>query len=646
MEQGNIYRIVSIVYLCVLWCSPAGAADDEHLRSLSSPLTLEQAVAFGLKHNPVLRAAEEELKAAMQGIESARADFLPRFDVFYRNTQWEDEPIAKIHGIPGGASQFQTSDRSLNHWQAEVRQPLFEGFGLKALYEMAKEERNIADSRRLEARLNLVRAIQQTFIRTLLAEKVLGVAREDVMQLGAHLKDAEAFHRQGLTPLNDVLRAEVALADAKQRERDAAQDVSTLRLGLNRLLGIEGRTDSSLAEWDKMPESEQDPGDPSRLERLLSLAEHTRPEIFSLAASIREAEQGERFARSAAYPHLFLFGTYYREGDDFWGTENDFTNDHNAAVGVRMDWNWFEGGKTKALLRQWRHKRDAVIDRQEDLLKQVRIEVKNAYEELHVAGNNLATSRVAIKQAEESLRITNIQYREQVVISLPLYVQTLLGYTAVWAGFVLGPGGIASLLVMPFAGILMKKGVNARTLLAVGLSTMAYSLWLMGDLNLEADFYNVALPRIVQGLGIGLFFVPLSASTYANIPKQEMGNASGIFNLLRNLGGSFGVAASATLLSQRSQFHQNFLVERVTPFDTSFQVLSENLRRTLPGSGYGADAPVLGGIYREVLRQANMLAFNDIFWLFAWFTIFLVPLTFLMKRPSHAGPPDGPQGVH
>lgn len=232
-------------------------------------------------------------------------------------------------------------------------------------------------------------------------------------------------------------------------------------------------------------------------------------------------------------------------------------------------------------------------------------------------------------------------------VLLPLYVQTLMGYTAVWAGFVLGPGGIASLLVMPFAGILMKKGVNARTLLAVGLSTMAYSLWLMGGLNLEADFYNVALPRVVQGLGIGLFFVPLSASTYANIPKEEMGNASGIFNLIRNLGGSFGVAASATLLSQRSQFHQSFLVERVTPFNTSFQVLSENLRHTLPGSGYaGSDAPVLGGIYREVLRQANMLAFNDIFWLFAWFTIFLVPLTFLMKRPRHAGPPDGPQGLH
>lgn len=444
MEHSTASKaFLSFCIVCLLWHSPAIAVDDEG-GPLHGPLTLEKAVTFGLKHNPVLRAAEEELRAAMQGVKSARAEFFPRLDISYQNTQWQDEPMAKIHGI-SGASQFQTSDRSLNYWQAEIRQPIFKGFGLSAQYEMAKEERNIADHRRVEARLNLVKAIQQTFIRTLLTEKVQGVARENVMQLEAHLRDAEAFHRQGLTPLNDVLRAEVALADAKQRERDAAKDVSMLRLELNRLLGVEETIDLNLAEWEKMPASERDSGDSFRLERLLSLAEHNRPEVFSFAASIREAEQGERLARSAAYPHLFLFGTYYREGDDFLATENDFANDHNAAVGVRMDWNWFEGGKTKAVLRQWRHRRDATIGRQQDLLNQIRVEVKNAYDELHVAENNLATSRVAIKQAEENLRITNVQYREQVVISSEVidaqfflarartnYYQALYNYQLAW----------------------------------------------------------------------------------------------------------------------------------------------------------------------------------------------------------------------
>jgi DHA2 family multidrug resistance protein len=232
-------------------------------------------------------------------------------------------------------------------------------------------------------------------------------------------------------------------------------------------------------------------------------------------------------------------------------------------------------------------------------------------------------------------------------VLLPLYAQTLMGYTAVWAGYVLGPGGVASLFIMPIAGILMKRGVRPKVLLSVGLVTMAYALWLMGGLNLEADFASIALPRFIQGFGIGLFFVPLAGSTYVNIPREQMGNASGIFNLLRNLGGSFGVAVSATLLSQRSQLHQNFLVEHVTPFNPALQEYVAQLSRAAPGLAEGMTHSklLLAGIYREVLRQANMLAFNDVFWLFAWLTVALVPLTLLMK--THRGGPAGaPEGVH
>lgn len=230
------------------------------------------------------------------------------------------------------------------------------------------------------------------------------------------------------------------------------------------------------------------------------------------------------------------------------------------------------------------------------------------------------------------------------LVMLPLYAQTLMDYTALWAGLVLGPGGVASLMVMPVAGILMKKGVKPRLLLGVGLSIMAYSLWLMSRFNLQADFMSVAWPRIVQGFGMGLFFVPLSASTYISIPREGMGNASGIFNLLRNLGGSFGVAVSATLVAQRSQFHQNFLVENVTPYSTQLQVYAQRLMEALPA---GTDSTkLLAAIYQELLRQANMLAYNDVFWLFGWFTAVLVPLTFLMRQPKRGAVDQLPGGAH
>lgn len=234
-------------------------------------------------------------------------------------------------------------------------------------------------------------------------------------------------------------------------------------------------------------------------------------------------------------------------------------------------------------------------------------------------------------------------------VLLPLYVQNLMGYTAMWAGFVLGPGGIASLFIMPVAGNLMKKGVKPHGLLALGLALMAYSLFLMSGFNLEAGFSTIVWPRILQGFGLGLFFVPLSAATYMNIPREEMGNASGMFNLLRNLGGSFGVAFSTTMLSQRAQLHQSLLVERVTPFNPALRDYARRMLSLLPGGPglYSADSPqMIGRVYREVLRQANMLSFNDTFFLYCWFSAFLIPLTLFLRRAKNAPAQAPPPGVH
>ncbi len=222
------------------------------------------------------------------------------------------------------------------------------------------------------------------------------------------------------------------------------------------------------------------------------------------------------------------------------------------------------------------------------------------------------------------------------IVLLPLYLQNLMEYTAMLAGLVLGPGGLASLMVMPIAGILMKRGVPPKRLLALGLTLAAVALTLMSRFNLQADFFSAAWPRIVQALGMGLFFVPLSAATYVNIPREHMGNATGIFNLLRNLGGSFGVAISTTVLSQRSQWHQNMLVDHLTPFDLPFRRAMDKMLAVLGGdwASFYDRKMAMAGIYGETLRQAAMMAFNDTFWVFAWMTAALVPVTFVMRGPQ------------
>jgi DHA2 family multidrug resistance protein len=224
------------------------------------------------------------------------------------------------------------------------------------------------------------------------------------------------------------------------------------------------------------------------------------------------------------------------------------------------------------------------------------------------------------------------------IVLLPIYLQTLMGYTSFLAGFVLGPGGIATLIALPLAGGLINK-VNPKALLAFGIVVNAYATYLMSRFNLSADFYTVIWPRIVLGIGMGFFFIPLTTMTMSGIRKEDMGNASAIYNLLRNLGGSFGVAFVTTILSRREQFHQARLVDHLTPFNRSYQLFSEkssHLLSFLGLEGSLSDRGALALMYRELLRQASMLSFNDAFHLVSIMMISILPLVLLMRRAKGA----------
>ena len=230
------------------------------------------------------------------------------------------------------------------------------------------------------------------------------------------------------------------------------------------------------------------------------------------------------------------------------------------------------------------------------------------------------------------------------LVLLPVYVQKLMGYTPWWAGWVLAPGGISSLIMMPITAKLMQK-VEARRLLFVGLAINAYALYMMSGFNLEADFMAILWPRVVQGVGLALFFVPVATLTVGPIPKEKMGNASAVFNLVRNLGGSFGVAVLTTQLARRAQFHHYRLTEHLTPYDPQFQHALERIRGWLEmhaGMGQGL-GHALGLIYGELNRHAFMLAFNDTFFLDSFFFVLPLFLVFLMRR---ADPHSGPVGAH
>ena len=220
------------------------------------------------------------------------------------------------------------------------------------------------------------------------------------------------------------------------------------------------------------------------------------------------------------------------------------------------------------------------------------------------------------------------------IVLLPIYLQTLMGYNATLAGMVLGPGGVATLIAMPVAGRLVTK-TNPKFLLGFGIVVSAYATHLMAQFNLLADFTTIIWPRLVLGIGMGFLFIPLTTMTMSSVKKEDMGNASAIYNLLRNLGGSFGVAFVTTIIARRAQVHQTYLTSQLSQFDRGLQIALHQSTQAMQQAGFApsvSGSAGAGAIYSQLIRQASMMSFNDAFALLSVFMACILPLVLFMKK--------------
>ncbi len=222
---------------------------------------------------------------------------------------------------------------------------------------------------------------------------------------------------------------------------------------------------------------------------------------------------------------------------------------------------------------------------------------------------------------------------------IPIYLQTLMGYTAMLSGLTLSPRGIGALVTMPVVGFLLGK-IDFRKLIGTGFILLSISLWTFGGINLEISMWNIILPNILMGVGLSMIFVPLSAVAMGMLAREEMGNASGIFNLMRNIGGSAGISAVTTILDRQSQVHQSEMVSQLAPSSPAFQIRSNELQHAF-GQFYPASEALQkahGTIYNELVRQSTLLAFIDNFRLLAGLSLLCVGAVLLLKRVKAKGP--------
>ncbi|MBS1797605.1 MAG: DHA2 family efflux MFS transporter permease subunit [Acidobacteria bacterium] len=220
---------------------------------------------------------------------------------------------------------------------------------------------------------------------------------------------------------------------------------------------------------------------------------------------------------------------------------------------------------------------------------------------------------------------------------LPLFLQTLLGYPAVQSGLAVSPRGLGSMVSMLVVGRLIGR-IDGRYLIAFGFLVLAFSTDYFTGITLDIAQTNIIYPMIISGFAMGFVFVPLTTMTMGTLSNEQIGNASGIYNLMRNTGGSIGIAAMTTFLARGAQTHQAALAPNLTPYNPAFQEMVARVQQSLGGASV---EQAYGVVYNMLVRQAAILSYIDNFRLLVILCLLCVPAAFLFKKVTSAKPPPG-----
>jgi DHA2 family multidrug resistance protein len=225
------------------------------------------------------------------------------------------------------------------------------------------------------------------------------------------------------------------------------------------------------------------------------------------------------------------------------------------------------------------------------------------------------------------------------LVLLPILLQTLLGYPSMQAGMAMAPRGIGAFCMMPLVGFLTGR-FDVRKLLMTGLLVGGITLLWLGQINLQAGYWDIFWPQLAQGMGMSLLFVPLTTAAMAVIPRERMGYATSLFNLMRNIGGSVGIAVTGTMLARWRQSSGVVLGANVTPYDEATRSALAQIKASLVAAGVDATtaaARAYGVVYGMVQRQAAIVSFVTIFRLLGIICLVMIPLVFVMRRAKPQG---------
>lgn len=379
------------------------------------PLTLETSIEIALQNSFVINIAKEGSRGATAQKREAVTGFLPKFSTSYTYTRLNEAPSL----IP--ASDIATGTKDNYNWVIEARQPLFAGGAILANYQANKIGEDAAFLEEKAKNQDVVQEVKIAYFDILRAQRILAAARQSVEMLEAHRNVAENYFNVGMIPKNDLLHAEVELANGKQTMIKAQNAVELAKSRLNTLLKrriFEPVEIVDILNYQPMKQS---------LGECLSIAQQNRPELKIAALKAQQAEKLVRIAQSDYLPSVSVVGNYTRFGDNPSVSGSDFKDMESWYVMAVASWNFWEWGKTKFRVDASRARENQAIDTAKELNDQITLEIKNAYLLLQEAENQITVSEKVIEQAEENFRISEERYKERVATSTDvLDAQTLL----------------------------------------------------------------------------------------------------------------------------------------------------------------------------------------------------------------------------
>jgi outer membrane protein len=390
--------------------------------------TVERSVAEALDRNYQIKVKKEQINEANFAKDRAKADFFPKLSTTYGYTR-NDEPqftraVPLAPGIVYPSRRLTAEDNY--QWRSSVRQPVFTGFSLLSTYRLAELgiDRSQMDLE-LEI-LNLILAVKEAYFNIIRSDTGVNVARMEVEARESHLEVARNFFEVGIIPINDLLKAEVELANTQQilvKVQNAAQNARAIFN--NRL----ARPVSLPVEVEDIPAYRPIP---FYFEESMNKALAHRPEIKLTDISLLQIDQQIRLARSQYYPQVNIGYDYIKEGDEFTVNGSSVHDADRWQALATLSWTFWEWGKTQSAVRERLSQKKQLLETKASLTQDIGLQLTQAGLELSQTEQNIPTTRKAVEQAEENLRVNEERYKAQVTTTTEvLDAQSLLSQARV-----------------------------------------------------------------------------------------------------------------------------------------------------------------------------------------------------------------------